>query len=68
MCLHHSRATHPNLVRREGEVYRLYSSSWRELAWRNTSSSATAFVTIDELKEFIVMADVYITPYLNEIR
>ncbi|GMO43603.1 MAG: glycosyltransferase family 4 protein [Termitinemataceae bacterium] len=60
-------ATHPALIRHEGEAYRL---SLQQLAadlhvekhvlFRNR------FVSADELKEYLVMADIYITPYLYE--
>src|SRR5882724_7098660 len=60
-------ATHPNLVRNHGETYRF---SLERLAKKNKVEKNVIFynrfVEIEELKEFIGAADIYITPYLNE--
>jgi glycosyltransferase involved in cell wall biosynthesis len=60
-------ATHPNILREQGESYRL---SLELLAKKNGVQKNVIFynrfVGIDELKEFIGAADIYITPYLNE--
>src|SRR5512136_1849696 len=60
-------ATHPNELREQGEAYRL---SLERLAKRNKVPKNVIFynrfVELDELKEFIGAADIYITPYLNE--
>ncbi|MDD4870262.1 MAG: glycosyltransferase family 4 protein [Kiritimatiellae bacterium] len=60
-------ATHPNELREQGEVYRL---SLERLAKKNKVQKNVIFynrfVEIEELKEFIGAADLYITPYLNE--
>ena len=60
-------ATHPNLVREHGETYRL---SLERLAKKNKVEKHVIFynrfVELEELKEFIGAADIYITPYLNE--
>ncbi|HBA84183.1 MAG TPA: glycosyl transferase family 1 [Verrucomicrobia bacterium] len=60
-------ATHPNEVREQGEVYRL---GLERLAKKNKVQKNVIFynrfVEIEELKEFIGAADLYITPYLNE--
>ncbi len=60
-------ATHPNLVREHGETYRL---SLERLAKKNQVQKHVIFynrfVELEELKEFIGAADLYITPYLNE--
>jgi hypothetical protein len=60
-------ATHPNLVREHGESYRL---SLERLAKRNKVQKHAIFhnrfVELEELKEFIGAADLYLTPYLNE--
>jgi glycosyltransferase involved in cell wall biosynthesis len=60
-------ATHPNLVREHGETYRL---SLDRLAKKNNVQKHVIFynrfVELEELKEFIGAADLYITPYLNE--
>ncbi|MEI6351793.1 MAG: glycosyltransferase family 4 protein [Verrucomicrobiota bacterium] len=59
-------ATHPNLIAAEGEVYR---EKLQELACeRGVADSVmfhNRFVTLEELKEFIGAADIYVTPYLN---
>lgn len=60
-------ATHPNLVREQGEVYRL--SLERLAKKRGVEQNVifyNRFVDLMELKDFIAAADVYITPYLNE--
>lgn len=60
-------ATHPNLVREHGEAYRL---SLERLAKKNQVQKHVIFynrfVELEELKEFIGAADIYVTPYLNE--
>ena len=60
-------ATHPNLLREQGETYRL---SLERLAKKNKIEKHVIFynrfVELDELKEFIGVADLYLTPYLNE--
>src|SRR3974390_2487070 len=60
-------ATHPNELRERGEAYRL---SLERLAQRNKVQKNVIFynrfVELEELKEFIGAADIYITPYLNE--
>ena len=60
-------ATHPNLLAREGESYRLKLERLAED--RGVTGNVifyNRFVTLEELKEFIGAADIYITPYLNE--
>ena len=60
-------ATHPNEVREQGEAYRL---GLERLAKKNKVGKNVIFynrfVELEELKEFIGAADIYITPYLNE--
>ncbi|HON10711.1 MAG TPA: glycosyltransferase family 4 protein [Chitinispirillaceae bacterium] len=60
-------ATHPNLVRQQGEMYRM---NLERLAVKNGVQKNVIFynryVELDQLKEFIGAADIYITPYLNE--
>ncbi|MFA5141113.1 MAG: glycosyltransferase family 4 protein [Elusimicrobiota bacterium] len=60
-------ATHPHLRREAGESYRL---GLELLAEKNGIKQNVIFynrfVALDELKEFIGAADIYITPYLNE--
>ncbi|MBI3853124.1 MAG: glycosyltransferase family 4 protein [Verrucomicrobia bacterium] len=60
-------ATHPNELREQGEAYRL---GLERLAKKNKVQKNVIFynrfVELEELKEFIGAADIYITPYLNE--
>ena len=60
-------ATHPHVIKNEGETYRL-SLQW--LAQQKGVESSVIFynrfVSLEELVEFIGAADIYITPYLNE--
>ena len=60
-------ATHPNELREHGEAYRL---SLEILARKNRVEKSVIFynqfVDLENLKEFIGAADLYITPYLHE--
>jgi glycosyltransferase involved in cell wall biosynthesis len=60
-------ATHPNELRGQGEAYRL---SLEILAKKNKIERNVIFynrfVELENLKEFIGAADLYITPYLSE--
>lgn len=60
-------ATHPNLLRERGEAYRI---SLERLAKKNNVQKHVIFfnqfVELEELKEFIGAADIYLVPYLNE--
>jgi glycosyltransferase involved in cell wall biosynthesis len=60
-------ATHPHELQERGEAYRL---SLENLARKNKVEKNVIFynrfVELEELKEFIGAADLYITPYLNE--
>jgi glycosyltransferase involved in cell wall biosynthesis len=60
-------ATHPNELREHGEAYRL---SLEILAKKKNIEKNVIFynrfVELENLKEFIGAADLYITPYLNE--
>ena len=60
-------ATHPHVVRNEGETYRL-SLQWlaQEKGVEGNVIFYNRFVSLEELVEFIGAADIYITPYLNE--
>lgn len=59
--------THPNLLRHEGEKYRLSLQLLaEELGVAGNVIFHNRFVSIEELKELIVLADIYITPYLVE--
>jgi len=60
-------ATHPNLVRDQGETYRLsLERRAAELGVDNNVLFVNRYVDNKELYEFIGAADVYVTPYLNE--
>jgi glycosyltransferase involved in cell wall biosynthesis len=62
-------ATHPNLVRQEGESYRhRLQQLTRDLGVEQNVLFFNRFVEIEELKEFISACDVYLTPYLNEMQ
>lgn len=59
-------ATHPNLLRREGESYRLSLERLvADLGIKKNVIFYNRFVETEELKEFLGAADVYVTPYLN---
>ncbi|RYF45391.1 MAG: glycosyltransferase, partial [Cytophagaceae bacterium] len=59
-------ATHPHLIRHEGEAYR---DKLKQLAEdngvRNNVQFYNQFVELEDLLEFLGAADIYITPYLN---
>lgn len=60
-------ATHPNLLRQQGEAYRLSLERLaQDLGIKKNVIFYNRFVSIEELKEFLGAADIYITPYLNE--
>lgn len=60
-------ATHPNLVRREGEAYReSLMARVRALGIAPHVVFLDRFVDQPTLLDFISMCDVYVTPYLNE--
>jgi glycosyltransferase involved in cell wall biosynthesis len=60
-------ATHPNLVRDQGEAYRdSLIARVRELGVEDHVVFLDQFVEHARLLEFISMCDVYVTPYLNE--
>ncbi len=60
-------ATHPNLVRHQGEVYReSLVARVRELGVEGHVAFFNQFVDQSTLLDFISMCDVYVTPYLNE--
>ena len=60
-------ATHPNLVRDQGEAYRKsLLARVRELGVEDHLVFLDQFVDQATLLEFISMCDVYVTPYLNE--
>lgn len=60
-------ATHPQLVEREGERYRLSLERLAEdRGVKEHVNFYNRFVSLDDLKEFIGATDIYLTPYLNE--
>jgi glycosyltransferase involved in cell wall biosynthesis len=60
-------ATHPNLVRHQGEAYRdSLTARVRELGVEDHVVFFNQFVDQATLLDFISMCDVYVTPYLNE--
>jgi glycosyltransferase involved in cell wall biosynthesis len=59
-------ATHPNVVRDQGEAYRLsLIRLTQDLGVQKHVVFYDRFVELDELLRFIGAADIYITPYLN---
>jgi len=60
-------ATHPQLLAREGERYRLYLERLAEdRGVRKNIIFYNRFVSLEDLTEFIRATDIYLTPYLNE--
>lgn len=60
-------ATHPHLVRSEGERYReRLAALATQLGVRDRVLLLDRYVDLPELLQFIDAADLYITPYLNE--
>ncbi len=59
-------ATHPQVVRNEGETYRLSLQRLaRDKGVEGHVVFYNRFVTLEELNQFISAADIYLTPYLN---
>ena len=59
-------ATHPHLKRNEGEAYReQLQQLTRELGVEENVIFHDRFVSVEELVEFLGVADIYVTPYLN---
>jgi glycosyltransferase involved in cell wall biosynthesis len=59
--------THPNVLRREGETYRLSLERLaKDLLVDKHVVFFDRFVELDELMRFIGAADIYLTPYLTE--
>lgn len=60
-------ATHPHLVRDDGEAYReSLEARTRELGVAGSVMFINEFVERQALLDFIAMCDVYVTPYLSE--
>lgn len=59
--------THPNLLRYEGEKYRISLQLLAdELDIKKNVIFYNKFVSIDKLKELITLTDIYVTPYLEK--
>lgn len=59
-------ATHPHVIQHEGESYRLSLQRLaHDLNVENNVIFHDRFVSLEELIEFIGVADIYVTPYLN---
>ena len=59
--------THPNLLRDEGEAYRLNLERLaKDLGVQRHVVFFNRFVELEELMRFIGAADIYLTPYLTE--
>ncbi len=59
--------THPNLVRDEGEAYRLSLERLaKDLGVQKHVVFFDRFVELDELMRFLGATDIYLTPYLTE--
>ena len=59
--------THPNLLREEGEAYRLSLERLaKDLGVQRNVVFFNRFVELEELMRFIGAADIYLTPYLTE--
>ena len=60
-------ATHPHILRREGDQYRASLQALaREVGVESQVMFHDRFVTPEEMAEFIGAADIYITPYRHE--
>jgi glycosyltransferase involved in cell wall biosynthesis len=59
-------ATHPHVIEREGEAYRIMlEARGQQLGVAGSLIFHNRFVSQDELTEFLSAADIYITPYLQ---
>src|ERR1700746_4016540 len=60
-------ATHPHILRREGDGYRSYLQALaKEVGVESNVFFHNRFVSPEEMVEFIGAADIYITPYRHE--
>ena len=60
-------ATHPHILRREGDQYRAYLQALaKEVGVESQVIFHNRFVSPEEMVEFIGAADIYITPYRHE--
>jgi glycosyltransferase involved in cell wall biosynthesis len=62
-------ATHPNIKREQGEAYRIsLQQRARKLRVEKHLIFHNRFVSLEELCQFLISADIYVTPYLNRER
>ena len=62
-------ATHPHILARDGEAYRyMLQRQVDRLGLRENVLFQNRFVSLEELCRYIGAADVYLTPYLNEMQ
>jgi len=60
-------ATHPHVIKEQGEEYRLYLQRMaRNLGVAEQVIFQNRFVNLEELCEFLGIADIYVTPYTEE--
>ncbi|MCF7809576.1 glycosyltransferase family 4 protein [bacterium] len=60
-------ATHPNVKQHEGERYRIsIENRVKELGLQKHVVFHNRFVSLEKLIQFLVAADIYITPYLSK--
>lgn len=60
-------ATHPGVIRHEGEAYRFgLQRLVKELGLQDHVIFHNQFVTAEKLHNFLCAADIYVTPYSNE--
>ena len=60
-------ATHPHILRREGDKYRAYLQALaKEVGVESQVFFHSRFVSPEEMVEFIGAADIYVTPYRHE--
>src|SRR5688572_13519858 len=60
-------ATHPAILRREGEAYRtLLAREAEKLGVREHLVLRGQFVSADELRRYLQAADIFVSPYLSE--
>lgn len=60
-------ATHPVVLRREGEAYRtMLEREAERLGVRDHLMFRGQFVTSEELRQYLQAADIFVSPYLNE--
>ncbi len=62
-------ATHPHVIRTDGEGYRIELQQMaKKLGVADNVIFHDRFVTLEELSEFLGAADVYVTPYVSEVQ